>query len=138
VIQTNSDITFDGGGLKFGLDGERRLGYSGFSFYSRGNIAPMTGRFHADYRLVDNTNVVQLGRADWQDDRIVTLVDLETGISWTGKRRKWRASAGYVTSYWFNTLTTSSFIDGVNANSYNNLGDTLSFEGLTAKIERRW
>ena len=81
---------------------------------------------------------MQLALADWQDDRIITVLDLEGGLSWTGPCRRWRASAGYLVSYWFNTLTTSEFINTVQADSYVGADDTLKFEGLTARIERRW
>lgn len=142
-IQTNSNIRFEGGGLKFGLDGERRLGGGGFSFYGRGNVSPMSGRFHANYGLNNNSinppsNPPSLGFASWEDDRIVTLLDAEAGISWTGQQRKWRLSAGYQMSFWFNTVTTSSFISGVQAANYTDISDTLKFDGLTARIERRW
>ena len=138
IIETSSNIDFDGGGLMFGLDGERRIGCGGWSIYSRGSVSALSGRFHSDYRLNNNTTDVLLAEADWEDDRIVTLLDLEAGLSWTGMQRKWRASAGYLTSFWFNTVTTSEFINTVQANSYDGVDDTLKFEGLTARIERRW
>ncbi len=138
TIETRSNVDFDGGGLRFGLDGERRLGCSGFSVYSRGNVSTLSGRFHADYYLNNNTTDVLLALADWEDDRIITLLDLEAGLSWTGEQGKWRASAGYLASFWFNTVTTSEFINTVQANSYDGVDDTLKFEGLTARIERRW
>ncbi len=138
IIETRSEIDFHGGGLMFGLDGERRIGCRGFSVYSRGNLSALSGRFHADYRLNNNTTDVLLAAADWQDDRIVTMLELEAGLSWTGAQGKWRSSAGYLTSFWFNTVTTSEFINTVQANSYDGVDDTLKFEGLTARIERRW
>ncbi|MGI9430270.1 MAG: Lpg1974 family pore-forming outer membrane protein [Bythopirellula sp.] len=138
VIETRSNVDFDGGGLRLGLDFERRMGCSGFSVYSSGFVSPMSGRFHADYLLYNNTGAIELARADWQDDRVVTALDLEAGVAWTGRCRRFRASAGYLSSYWFNTLTTMEFINAVQANSYDNASDTLHFEGLTASLEWRW
>lgn len=138
TIETRTNIDFEGGGLLFGLDGERRLGQSGFSVYSKGNLSTLSGRFHSDYRLQNNTTNVELALADWQDDRIISLLEMEAGLSWTGPCRRWRMSAGYLASFWFNTVTTSEFINTVQANSYDNVDDTLKFEGLTARIERRW
>lgn len=142
-IETRSNIDFDGGGLTVGIDGERRFGQSGWSMYSKGTVGTLSGRFHADYLLNNNSTGsfpqgVLLGLADWEDNRIITTLDLEVGLNWTGEQRKWRASAGYMTSFWFNTLTTSQFINSVQANNFVNADDTLMFEGLTAKIERRW
>lgn len=145
IIDTRTNIDFDGGGLTFGLDGERRFGCSGWSIYSKGTFATLSGRFHADYFLNNSTvNPVPpntqplLALADWEDDRIISSLDIEVGLNWMSQQRKWRASAGYLTSYWFNTLTTSQFISSVQANNYTSASDTLMFEGLTARLERRW
>ncbi len=145
VIDTRSNIDFDGGGLTLGLDAERRFGCSGWSIYSKGTVGTLSGRFHADYFLNNATvnpvppnTTPSLALADWEDDRIVTTLDLEVGLHWASKCRKWRTSAGYLASYWFNTLTTSEFINSVQANNYTGADDTIMFEGLTARIERRW
>lgn len=138
VLRTRTNVDFDGGGLRFGVDGERRLGCGGFSIYGRSALSPTSGRFHADYTLTNESTQVLLANAVWQDDRIITMLDLEAGLSWTGPCGRWKVSSGYVSSYWFNTLTTAEFIDAVQANSYDNAADTLTFDGFTARIERRW
>ena len=137
-IDTSTEINFDGGGLLFGLDGERRLGCSGFSIYAKTSIAPMRGSFQADYRMLNTTTSVLLAESRWKDDRTVALLDYEAGLAWTGPCGNWRFAAGYLGSHWFNTLTTAEFIQAVQANSYTAAGDTLSFDGLTARVEWRW
>lgn len=137
-VVTSSNIEFHGGGLLFGLDGERRLGCSGFSIYSRGSLSPMSGRVTANYQMNRVSTAERLATAAWKDDRIITMLDCEAGISWTGQQRKWRLSAGYMASFWFNTATTAEFINTVQANSYDNVDDTLKFDGITARVERRW
>ena len=77
-IDTRTEIDFDGGGLMFGLDGERRCGCSGLSVYGKINVSPMTGRFHADYAMQNVSTDTLLALADWQDDRITTLVRLRS------------------------------------------------------------
>ena len=145
TIDTLTRIDFDGGGLTLGLDGERRFGCSGWSIYSKGLLGTLSGRFHADYHLNNSTvNPIppntqpSLAIADWEDDRMVTTLDLEVGLNWTSKKGKLTASAGYMASYWFNTLTTSEFINSVQANNYTSAEDTLSFTGLTTSIGVQW
>ncbi|MEM8947278.1 MAG: Lpg1974 family pore-forming outer membrane protein [Planctomycetota bacterium] len=141
-ILTQSNIDFDGGGLTFGLDGERRFGASGLSMYSKGTLGALSGRFHADYLLNNNSvgtaPIGAIAIADWEENRIVTTLDLEAGLHWTSKKRRVRASAGYMVSFWFNTMTTSEFINSVQANNFVNADDTLMFEGLTTSLELRF
>jgi hypothetical protein len=40
--------------------------------------------------------------------------------------------------HWFNTVTTPEFVDAVQADNYTDIGDTLSFSGLTSKFEFRY
>jgi hypothetical protein len=65
-------------------------------------------------------------------------VDFELGLAWTSCNQKWRLSAGYLAQFWFNTLTTPEFVNAVQTNNYTDRGDTLSFDGATARIERRF
>jgi len=136
-VFTRTNIDFDGGGLRFGLDGERRFGCRGFSLYGRTNVSTMVGTIQADYDSADvNTN--PLGNAIWKDDRMVTVLDYEVGFSWTGPRGKWKISTGYNAAHWFNMVTTDSFISAVKANDYENVNGPLSFSGVVSRIERRF
>ncbi len=138
-IDTLTDINFDGGGLLFGLDGERRFGGSGMSVYGKINVSPMTGRFHADYSMLNVSTTTQLALADWQDDRITTLLDYEAGLAYTfGACDCIRVSTGYTVFHWFNAVTTDSFINGVRANNYEDISGPLSFSGLVTRAEVRW
>ncbi len=138
-IDTLTDIDFDGGGLLFGLDGERRYGISGLSVYGKINVSPMTGRFHADYSMQNVSTATQLALADWQDDRITTLLDYEAGLAYTfGTCDCFRISGGYTVYQWFNAVTTDSFINGVRTNNYEDISGSLSFSGLVTRAEFRW
>lgn len=138
VINTMTDIEFDGGGATFGLDGEYVVGRRGFSVYSSIGVAPVVGQFSTHYDMYNESTDAYLALAEWKDDRFVTILDLEVGVAWTGPCRRWRFSAGYVASFWYNVITTAEFIDAVQANNYTDVGDTLSFDGLSARIERRF
>lgn len=138
VIVTQSDILFDGGGPKFGLDGGRTVGKRGFSIYARANVSPLAGSFHSNYSMTNTTTAVLLSQAHWNDDRIMTLLDYEVGLAWTGPQRRWRFATGYTASYWYNAITTSDFISAVQQSNYTDLNHTISFDGLTARVERMW
>jgi hypothetical protein len=138
-IDTRTEIDFDGGGLLFGLDGERRFGCSGLSGYAKINVSPMTGRFHADYSMQNVSTDVLLALADWQDDRITTLLDYEAGLAFScGTCDCFRISAGYTVFHWFNAVTTDSFINGVQADNYVDIEGPLSFSGFVTRAEVRW
>jgi hypothetical protein len=138
AIDTYTEIDFDGGGAMFGLDGERRIGRRGLSLYGNAGVSPMVGQFSSDYLMYNDTTDTVLALAQWKDDRFVTLVDFELGLAWTSCNQKWRLSAGYLAQFWFNTLTTPEFVNAVQTNNYTDRGDTLSFDGATARIERRF
>jgi hypothetical protein len=137
-VDTSTDIDFDGGGPRLTIDGGRLLGNRGFSIYARSSVSPLTGRFNADYNMRNQTTGEQLALVDYQDDRIMTLFDYELGLAWTGPRKRWRFAAGYTQSYWFNAVTTEGFIDAVQASQFNDISDTLMFDGLTARVEHLW
>jgi hypothetical protein len=137
-IVTQSDVDFDGGGPKFGIDGGRTIGKRGFSIYARAGVSPLAGQFRSRYSMTNTTTDITLARADWNDDRLMTLLDYEVGIAWSGPQRKWRFATGYTASYWYNAVTNSDYIGAVQTGHYGDLSDTISFDGLTARIERMW
>ena len=68
----------------------------------------------------------------------MTLLDYEVGIAWSGPQRKWRFATGYTASYWYNAVTNAGYIDAVQSGAYNDVSDTISFDGVTARVERMW
>ena len=54
-VDTRTSVEFEGAGLLFGIDGERRIGCGGWSMYGRGNVSPMSGRVHGDYISHNNS-----------------------------------------------------------------------------------
>jgi hypothetical protein len=137
-LVTQSNVEFDGGGPRLSLDGGRTIGNRGFSIYARSSLAPMAGQFHSDYSLRNETTDIQLALARWKDDRIMTQFEYEAGLAWTGPRKRWRFSAGYLQSFWFNAVTPNEFIPAVQSNDYTDVSDTIMFDGLTARVEHLW
>lgn len=138
TIGTSADVSFDGGGMKLGLNGHRELGNTRFSIYGRSSVSPLVGQFSSHYAMRNTTGDILLAQADWRDDRVITLLDYELGIAWTGPRGHLRLSAGYMASHWFNAVTTSSYINAVQTSNYLDVSDTISFDGPVAHAEVLW
>lgn len=137
AISTETDIKFDGGGVKFGLEGERHIG-AGLFIYGRATAAAMTGRFRTSYYMTNQSTVSTLAAATWNDDRVVTQLEYEVGFAMTTGSEKVRLSAGYIGSHWGNVVSTNDLIDAVQTGSYENVGDTIGFTGLATRAEFRW
>ncbi len=131
-----TDIDFDGGGLRLGLE-STRYSRRGLLFYGRavGNL--LVGDFQAKYDQRDQFDNSVVDTA-WRAGRMVPIVDLEFGVGWVSHNGYWRFSAGYLYSAWFNVVKTDEFIDAVQANNFVGLSDVLTFDGLVARIESRF
>lgn len=136
-IDTATAINFDGGGIKIGVDGEHTFSH-GLGIYARATASGLTGRFSSQYSMFNETTDQMLGMSHWKDDRVIGRLEYEIGASCTSTCGHWRAAAGYMFSYWTNTVTTGEFIDAVQADNYTNVGDTLGFNGLVGRVECRW
>jgi hypothetical protein len=134
AIDTDTDINFNGGGIKVGLDGERRLG-GRVSVYGKIYAAALSGQFSSDYTMQNVSTDTLLAAAQWEDNRVISLVEYELGMAYTSCNQHWRVTAGYMFQHWGNMVTTSNFIDGVQANNYTDLSDGLGFNGLTTRLE---
>ncbi len=132
-----TDIEFDGGGIRLGLEGERHACNSGWMAYGRSAASFMAGEFNATYAQGQayDASVVDTG---WEAGRVVSILDLELGVGWTNCSGCFRVTAGYLISAWFNTVKTDELIQSVQSNSFVGLGDTLTFDGFTVRAEMRY
>jgi hypothetical protein len=138
VIDTNSTVDFNGGGVKFALDCGRNIGSRGFSLYGRTSLSPLAGSYRSTYSMFSDNLDATLVQANWKEDRITTLLDYEVGVAWVGPRGRWRFSAGYTQAFWFNAVTTAEYIDAVQTSDYGGMSDTIMLNGLTARVEHLW
>ncbi len=129
-----SNINFDGAGLRFGLDGQRRV-HCGLplEFYGRGFANFLAGEYRANYRQV-NAVAGQQGALAWQDDRITTILEAELGVAWVSSNNRVRVSAGYYMAAWFNTVTTPGWIQTAQTLNFASVSNTLTFDGLVARV----
>ncbi len=137
VIDTRTNIDFDGGGLKLGLDAERRLTHC-FSTYGRLSAAAMSGTFRSRYDMNNVSTDTLLAEANWKDDRVIGQIEYELGVGWTSCNERWHISTGYMFSHWTNIVSTGEFISAVQKDKYVDVDDTLSFDGVVTRLEFVW
>jgi len=68
----------------------------------------------------------------------VSQLELELGFGWRNQEGTFGIFSGYYLGSWLNTMTTSTLIDAVQTNDFDNMDDTLGFGGLTARVELRF
>jgi hypothetical protein len=134
----DTDVTFEGIGPRVGLEGERII-FPRFGLRAYGKTAAsfVVGKFQSDYTQENQFNGVEVNTS-LKSDRIVPILDLEIGLAWLSPGERIRISGGYMVAAWFNSITTSSWIDSVNDLSFQPGSSTLTFDGLTARAEVRF
>jgi Legionella pneumophila major outer membrane protein precursor len=136
----NTQVNFDGGGLRFGLEAQR-YGARNISVYGKASASFLGGEFRGTY-LQSDTNLPVVTQTDWKEARFVSILDCEVGIYWTSRNNRLRASAGYMLSGWMNVVKTAEFISSVQANQYHGPdkinGNGLVFDGFVASLEYNW
>ena len=130
TVDTNID--FDGGGIRLGIEAEHHATTNGLYVYGSGITNLMVGEFTADYRQVHSING-QEAFTSWKAGRIVPTLDLELGFGWVGPRRRLKFSGGYLVSTWFNVVKTEDFINAVQNSDFDDLSGILTFDGLVAR-----
>ena len=137
--QTNveTDIDFDGLGVRLGFDGNWSNGKK-LHFYGRGTGNFVGGEFKADYTQTSQFGGTAIIASSIEDYRVMAILDAEAGVGFSCRGGKLRLMAGYQVSGWFDTLTTSQFIAGVQQQSFDDLGDVLTFSGLVLRAETRF
>jgi hypothetical protein len=134
----STDVTFDGGGIRLGLEAERHALCSGMFVYGKGYATFIAGDFRTSY-LQGNPGVDPIVvNTGWQAGRVVPILDLELGAGWASQSGCLRLSGGYLVSGWFNVVKTDEWIKAVQSNNFTGLSDTMSFDGLVARAEVRF
>ena len=137
VENVGTDVDFDGGGIRFGLEAERMSRHTRFGVYAKGAASFVAGRFRASYLQQADLDPIVV-QTNWEAGRIVPILDVELGISWTSCSNHWHFRAGYVFSGWYNVAKTEDFISSVQQNDFRGLEETLTFDGLLAQAELRF
>jgi hypothetical protein len=137
-----SDVEFDGGGLRLGLEGERYATNTGFFAYGKAVSSLVGGEFKTRYQSRDLIADTLIADTSWRSGRIITINDLEVGIGWRNYCDNLRLNVGYTYSFWTNTVLTREWINAVQQNNFvdqsDNFNGLISFDGLTARVEVLW
>ena len=134
INSVNTNVDFEGGGIRMGVEGERHATRRGFFAYGKGIGNLMVGRFKADYLQVNSISGNE-AITSYETGRVVPSVDLEVGVGWVAPRRRLRLSAGYMASWWFNVVKTEDFINAVQNHMFHDPTGVLTFDGLTTRAE---
>ena len=130
----DANVDFDGAGLRLGLETEQRACNHCVFFYSRTAASFLAGKFQTSYRQGQTFDPTVV-RTSWEAGRVVPILDLELGGGWSSKCGRFKLSAGYVFSAWFNTVKTDDFIQAVQQNDFNDLSETMTFDGIVGRAE---
>lgn len=128
----NTDIDFRGAGPQLGLLTNVPLGRRSCFLYASGTATFLVGNADARYRQSD-IFAGSLVDTNWDSARISPVLDAELGTGWRLGRLQFRV--GYLVNAWFNTVRTSDYINAVQTNSPDDLGSTISFDGLMARAQ---
>jgi hypothetical protein len=135
-------LNFDGGGVRLGLEGERRAPNSGLLIYGKTAASFVAGEFRGDFLETRGNGTGQTATTivdtSWSAGRVVSILDLEAGAGWTSPGGRLRVSGGYMISGWFNVVKTADWIRAVQTNNLAGLSDTISFDGFVSRIELRF
>ena len=133
----DTDIDFHGLGVRLGLEGERFRHKSRCFFYGKTYVNFIPGEFNAKF---DQGQAFDASVVDtlWEAGRIVSIWDLELGLGHVCKSERWSMSLGYSFSAWTNVVKTDEFINAVQTNNFLDLGETMTYDGLVARLEGRF
>lgn len=132
-----SNVGMDAAGARFGLAGARKAANRGFFLYGNAFADILVGNFRSAYMQTNNLSGVQ-GFATWQSFRPVPILEFEIGTGWRSPNGLWQFSGGYYFAAWFNTVTSSNFVQAVQNSNYVNVGSTITFDGLVLRAQRNW
>jgi len=133
-----TDIHFDGGGIRLGLDTEFYSCNRCWLVYCRSAASFVAGEFDASYAQDDLLVPGHVVYTDWRAGRIVTMLDLEIGFGWTSCKGGCRVTAGYMVSGWLNTVNTDEWIKAVQADDFTDLNHGMGFDGAVVRTELRY
>jgi len=131
----NTGISFTGGGVRVGLEGERYAARSGLMVYGRTAASFMAGKFDANYT---ETGTSGTANSEIVSDRVVPILELELGVGWVSPSGHFRISGGYLFNAWYNVMRTTDLVSAVQAGSYSSNLNTITFDGLVLHAEARY
>ncbi len=138
LVSARSQIGFDGFGLMGGLDFERYSCQTGLSIYGKGSASALAGEWTAMY--ADSADQIFGGVVanNYKDYRVTPMTELEIGAAWQNECGNIRVNVGYMTTAWYDALSTRTYIDSVRQGRFIDVGETITFSGLVLGAELRF
>lgn len=136
LTNLRTDVEFDGLGLLAGLDGERQSQETGLLVYGRIAASMMAGDWKARSRQVNQFGGGEAANR-YSDFRLSPILESELGCGWQSAGGGLRLTTGFLASGWFNSISTRDYIQSFNQGNFVDMNDTVTFSGLTARIELR-
>jgi len=132
---------FDGGGIHLVLEGLRFHPNTQFFLYGRGYTSFLAGTFRGHYEM-NSAATTPPSNLSFNVGRVVTMLDLESGLGWQNWTGNVRFSAGYMFSAWYNTVRVNDLITAVQQNQFiipsTSLRGVQAFDGLVMRVEVLW
>ncbi|WP_425613475.1 Lpg1974 family pore-forming outer membrane protein [Anatilimnocola sp. NA78] len=135
-----SNMDFDGGGMRVGMDAMRFAGNSGFLIYGKTSASFVAGEFRGRYTQFSDVDPLIVDTT-WKAGRVISILDLELGAGWQSCCGRWRVTGGYMVAGWFNSIPQNQWIQAVQTNDFASLSDTMNaitFDGFNVRLEYRW
>jgi hypothetical protein len=135
-----SNMNFEGGGMRVGLDATKYAGNSGFLVYGKSSASFIAGELRGRYTQSSDVDPIIVDTT-WRAGRVVSILDLELGAGWQSCDGRWRINGGYMVAGWFNALPQNQWIQAVQTNNFAGLSDTtnaITFDGFTLRLDYRW
>ncbi len=134
TVRNDIDVDFNGFGMMFGVDAERRSPCTGMMVYSRALSSFLAGDWRGSYVQTNQFGGGVVAN-EYEDYRVTPVLELELGLGWRSQCGRCRASVGYLTSAWYDAVSTREYVDSVRRNDYVSIDETITFSGMTARIE---
>ncbi|QEG43570.1 Lpg1974 family pore-forming outer membrane protein [Roseimaritima ulvae] len=133
LTTVTTDIDFDGFGIHGGLDMERYSCETGLFVYGKGMASLMAGEWNANYRQVNQFGGGVVAN-DYEDFHATPILEGELGMGWMNNGGHIRFQLGYMMSGWYEAVSTRGYVDAVRANDLLDIGETITFSGLTTRL----
>lgn len=138
-----TNVRFEGGGVRLGLEGERQSPSTGFLVYGKGSASFVGGTARADYSQFNtDPGGAYLVDTAWKSNRVITMLDFEVGAGWASVDGRIRVTGGYMVSGWYNTVKLDRYIKAVQDGNPTLLDspteNALAFDGLVFRTEVRF
>jgi hypothetical protein len=134
LTTVRTDIDFEGFGINGGLDLERYSRNTGLFIYGRGMASLMAGDWQATYRQTNQNIGGGEPANNYEDFHATPVLEGELGLGWMRPCGRIRLQTGYMMSAWYESVSTRGYIEAVRDNNLVDIGETITFSGLTTRL----